>query len=318
MRWPALAVALAVGSCLLAWIAFNLTGNDARPAAGVTRSAAAPQGSARPAVRYHLQQPAAPGPRTETVALVASLGRPASDFNELVAVLVQAGYRTVCVESRGVGAWAGGGRSDHQLADLAGDIRAALADLDNASVGERHGRVHLVGHAFGNRVVRTFASLYPEQTASLVLVAAGDRTDLPDALKRSLTLSTLGFLPWAWREDAVTRAFFAAGTPVPEHWRRGWSAWGAIAQARAARAATASDFRDGGGAPMLVLQGEDDVVAPAREAGEALKAAYGERVSLVRVPKAGHAMLPEQPALIADAVLTFLRAHPQTPPPAAP
>ncbi|HSI61266.1 MAG TPA: alpha/beta hydrolase [Ideonella sp.] len=305
---------LAAGLCLVAWVALHLTGTDARPASGIARSAAALQPGSQPRVRYYLQQPPSAGPLTETVALLASLGRPASDFNELVAVLVQAGYRTVCVESRGVGAWAGGGLADAQLADLAGDIQAALAD---AGVGAPT-RVHVVGHAFGNRVARTFATLHPEQTASVVLVAAGDKTDLPPDLKRALALSALGFLPWAWREDAVSRAFFAPGNSLPEHWQHGWSAWGAMAQARAAQGARRGDFHDGGQAQMLVLQGEDDVIAPAREAGDVLKAAYGDRVSLVRIANAGHAMLPEQPGKIAEALLSFLRAqrqHAQSPTP---
>lgn len=61
---------------------------------------------------------------------------------------------------------------------------------------------------------------------------------------------------------------------------------------------------------MLVLQAQDDLIAPPKDAGELLKANYGSRVTLVPVPPAGHVLLPEQPSAIAQAVLTFLREHP--------
>ena len=57
---------------------------------------------------------------------------------------------------------------------------------------------------------------------------------------------------------------------------------------------------------QLVLQGMEDTVAPV-ENSEQLRQEYGERIMVVDVPKAGHALLPEQPELIAKAILGFLR-----------
>jgi pimeloyl-ACP methyl ester carboxylesterase len=203
--------------------------------------------------------------------------------------------------------WSGGGFSNYALGDLASDIRTAMAD---AAVPPTE-RVHLVGHAFGNRVVRTFATLYPERTAGLVLVAAGDKTDnMPADVARSLRLSTLGFIPWPLRGESVSKVFFAAGIETPEYWKRGWSSWGAIGQARAAKANGSSSFNAGGKGPMLVLQAQDDVIAPPKDAGELLKANYGARVTLVPVQPAGHALLPEQPDTIATAIISFLRKYP--------
>lgn len=299
------AAALALLSALLlavVWVATHALASDARPALGQARTAPTPV-----PVRYYLHEPATITAHTQTVVLVASLGRSVSDFNELRAALAQAGYRTLAVESRGVVAWAGGGLARYELRDLADDIRAAL---QGAGVGAQQ-RVHVIGHAFGNRIARTFAILYPQQTASLVLVGAGDKTDnMPPEVKRALITSVLSFLPWSWRERAVSFAFFASGNAVPEYWQRGWSFWGALAQSRAARAAGKESFHTGGQGPMLVFQAQEDVVAPPRDAGEALKAAYGDRVTLLPIPQAGHALLPEQPERIAEATLAFLRAHP--------
>ena len=50
-------------------------------------------------------------------------------------------------------------------------------------------------------------------------------------------------------------------------------------------------------------------VAPPADSGLPLQAEYPDRVTLVRVPHAGHALLPEQGAIIGEAVVTFLRRH---------
>jgi pimeloyl-ACP methyl ester carboxylesterase len=288
----------------LAWIVFHALADDARPAIGTLHTALG-----TPSITYYVQEPELKTEKTETVVLAASLGRPVSDFNELAATLKQAGYRTIAVESRGILTWSGGGFASYALSDLAGDLESALS---NAGVPPNE-RVHLIGHAFGNRVVRTFATLYPQRTAGLVLVAAGDKTDnMPADVARSLRLSTLGFIPWSVRGESVSRIFFAPGAEVPEYWKRGWSSWGAIGQARAARAASSANFNAGGSGPMLILQAHDDLIAPPKDAGELLKANYGARVTLVPITSAGHALLPEQPDAIARAVVTFLREHSAT------
>ena len=293
---------MAVGILILGiiWVLIHALADDARPALGVRSSVS---GTAQ--LTYYSLQPKPAVGKVETVVLVASLGRPVSDFNELVTALVQAGYRTIAVESRGIMTWSGGGLARYPLSDLAGDVRAVLADAGVAPTE----RVHVIGHAFGNRVARTFATLYPQQTASLVLVAAGDDPQKPPAIARGLRLSTMGFIPWSLRGDDVTKVFFSAGNEVPEYWQRGWSFWGALGQIRAATDARNANFSAGGTAPLLVLQAQDDVVAPSAKAGEALKASLGSRVELVMVPHAGHAFLPEQPEVIAHSIVAFLRAH---------
>ena len=287
----------------VAWIYSHALADDARPASGEPHSVQ----SGPTKIVYYRQEPARKTDKPETVVLVASLGRPVSDFNELRSALSDAGYRTLAVESRGIQTWAGGGFSHYQLSDLAADVHAAMADV-GISPNER---VHLIGHAFGNRVARTFATLYPSQTAGLVLIAAGDKTDnMPPEVARALRLSTLGFIPWSLRGDAVAGVFFSKGNAVPEYWQRGWSAWGAIGQVRAAKASANQNFNAGGTGPMLVLQAQDDLIAPPKDAGEQLKASYGERVELVPVPHAGHALLPEQSDLIAQSTLAFFQKHP--------
>lgn len=51
---------------------------------------------------------------------------------------------------------------------------------------------------------------------------------------------------------------------------------------------------------------ENDAVAPRKFAG-ALKAALGNRVTVVVIPNAGHALMPEQPEAMANAIAAFAR-----------
>jgi pimeloyl-ACP methyl ester carboxylesterase len=62
-----------------------------------------------------------------------------------------------------------------------------------------------------------------------------------------------------------------------------------------------------GTAPLLVIQGLDDEVAPPGN-GHALREQWGERVRVVDLPDAGHFLLLEQPEAVARAVSEFLGA----------
>ena len=64
----------------------------------------------------------------------------------------------------------------------------------------------------------------------------------------------------------------------------------------------------GSAAPLLVIQGLQDTVAPP-ENGRMMKAELGDRVELLDIDGAGHALLPEQPEKIAAAVIAFAKRH---------
>jgi len=99
-------------------------------------------------------------------------------------------------------------------------------------------------------------------------------------------------------------AFFAPGND-PAVWRNGWFAPVAQMQSAATRASPVERWWSAGRAPMLVVQGVQDAVAPP-ENGRALAAEFGARVILHEIDGAGHAMLPERPEEIAARVLEFL------------
>lgn len=291
-RWKGFVLLLI--AVLLVWLAWRMPGFDAIPAVGQTKVAA----GAVP-ITYHQLIPLA---KTRgTVVLLASLGRPASDFNALVTTLAANGWRTLTVESRGVGSWRGGGFfGPANLSGFAADVIRVLDDAHEAAP------VVVLGHAFGNRVARMVAERHPTRIAAVVLLAAGDQPQLPPHIERLLKLSTLSPLPFALRKAAVSRCFFAPGTAVSADWQRGWSAWAALAQSRAVRATPANQFHNSGNAPVLVVQPANDLVAPPKKTGLALVNDLGARGTLVIIPNAGHALLPEQPKAVAEAVLNFL------------
>ena len=60
---------------------------------------------------------------------------------------------------------------------------------------------------------------------------------------------------------------------------------------------------------MLVIEAENDATEPSGQGGELLAREFPERVRLVRIPAAGHALLPEQGDLIRQATVEFLKAQ---------
>jgi pimeloyl-ACP methyl ester carboxylesterase len=287
----------AVLAVLAAYAAVSLSVEEARSAIGASEFAL--RGDAR--IEYRDRG------RGEAVVLLASLARPASDFNELVLALNGAGFRTLAIEARGIG-WStrAGLVGKWTFHDLAADVAEVL---DHAGLPAAE-RVHVVGHALGNRVARTFAMDYPRRTQTLTLVAAGGQAPIPFRIRVALLAATAGFLPDGFRERQLRRVFFAEGNEIPHHWMAGWHFRAGLSQIRA-NAATGSDaFWRGGDAPMLVIQGEEDPVAPPETAGLALEAEFPERVTLVPIAGASHALLPERPEPINEAVIAFLRDHP--------
>ncbi|MDQ6697695.1 MAG: alpha/beta hydrolase [Actinomycetota bacterium] len=232
------------------------------------------------------------------VVLHPSLGRPASDFDALAERLVEASFRVLGIDPQGVGGDAPPDTNDLTLHDLADDV---LGVLDEAGLAT----VHLVGHALGNRVVRCLAADHPDRVRSLTLLAAGGRVEGDDEARSALISCFDDQSPDDLRLDAVRTAFFAPGNDVPSSWRTGWYPAAAALQSAAVRRTPTEDWWSAGQAPMLVVQGLQDRVAPP-ENGRTLRD-QRPSTTLVEIDGAGHALLPERPDAVAEAVLGFLR-----------
>lgn len=201
-----------------------------------------------------------------TVVLLPGLGRGPDDYDALAVHLRGAGHD--------VRPWdpvppLATPRPGITLHDIAADVAATL-----------DAPVHLIGHAFGNRVARCLAADRPDLVLSVTLLAAGGLVPPDPAAQRSL------------RTD-----FGPPNAAAPE-------------QMAAAQNTPIEDWWLGGSAPLLVIQGLADVVA-VPENGRRLLSEVGDRARLVEIEGATHALLLTHADAIAQAVLPFL-ASPTT------
>jgi pimeloyl-ACP methyl ester carboxylesterase len=219
----------------------------------------------------------------------------------LAETLARAGYRAVRINPRGAGRSAGKAEGI-TLHDLAEDVAGVIQALNL-------GKVHILGHAFGNRVARTLAADHPELIKTVILLAAGGK--VPPSPEAQKALQTI-FNPNATDEEYLAAMDYMVGDPKDRE-----LAWAALKPSRAPQAAglqakanASTPVEDWwappGDAPYLVLQGLADQAAPP-ENGELLKQDLGDRVALVPFEGAGHLMLVTRADEVARAIVDFLQ-----------
>jgi pimeloyl-ACP methyl ester carboxylesterase len=231
------------------------------------------------------------------LVLVPSLARPASDFDAFLQTLAGAGYRAVAVSLRGIegstGSYAGG-----SLRTMAADVAAVIDSLGTTPV-------HVIGHALGNGVVRCVATDFPDKVKSVTLLAAGGRiSGKPEAMQAFARALKKPLTDAEWVRAMHDSGFFARKSD-PMVWRKDWWLDVADDHRTAFNATPAEHWWAAGGKPLFIVQGLEDGVAPP-DNGWAMQREFGARVTLVDLPDAGHALLPEQPAALATAVIGFL------------
>ena len=241
------------------------------------------------------------------VVLIPSLGRGAADFDALGARLAAAGYTAAAIDPRGIGG--SSGPPPQTLFDLAGDVAAVIEALAPAGPDGAPRPAIVIGHALGNRIARTLASAHPAKVSQLILLASGGQVPIAPAITKAMGDVFDTSLSAKAHIAAVKAAFFAPGND-PEVWRDGWYPAVAQAQERAVRATAPGKWTNSGAAPVLIVQAMDDAIAPPANA-EALQRAAPDRVEIVILQRAGHAMLPEQPGKLADIVLKRLTKAPR-------
>jgi pimeloyl-ACP methyl ester carboxylesterase len=230
------------------------------------------------------------------IFMIPSLGRGAEDFDDLSRAVIAAGYRTARLQPRGVGRSLGA-MEKLTMRDLADDAASGIA----AAGG---GPAVVIGHAFGQRVARMVATTHPGLVSAIIMLAAGGKARPVPSAFAALTACFDESLSSEDHLSAVRTAFFAPGND-PSVWRGGWYPPTMKAQIAANRTSVDDWWSAGGTAPILVIQGLQDQIAPPGN-GRMLKAEAPERVELIEIDGAAHALLPERPAEIALAVLNFL------------
>ncbi|WP_081103863.1 alpha/beta fold hydrolase [Burkholderia anthina] len=239
--------------------------------------------------------------RGPVIVILPSLGRGAEDYDEVARLLARDGFRVLRPQPRGIG------RSTGPMAGL--DLHAFAADvalvLDHAHAGP----VVIVGHAWGSQPARMLAVDRPDLVRGLVMAAASagklppGSTEKPyGRLREAIDGAGDPRVPQAQRLVYLRQAFFAPGHD-PSAWLTGWYPAVHAAQAHARNVTPIDAYFGGGMVPMLDLQAQyDAVVVP-----NVFKPWLGDRVTVQVVDDAGHAMAPEQPRAMSDAIAAFAR-----------
>lgn len=237
-----------------------------------------------------------------TICILPSLARSGRDYDEVAELLTQDGFRVIRPEPRGIGQ-SHGPMQGLSLHDFAADVAAVLDH-------ERTGPIVVVGHAWGSQPARMLAADRPDLVCGVVMAAASagklppGSTEKPygrlrDAIDGAGDMN----LSEDQRLDCLRRAFFAPGHD-PSVWLQGWSAAAHEAQSHARQITPIDDYFSAGNCvPILDLQAEHDaVVVP-----NVMKPYLGDRVTVQVIRDAGHAMAPEQPRAMAEAIAAFAR-----------
>jgi pimeloyl-ACP methyl ester carboxylesterase len=273
---------------LVALCVFALLSSAASPAMAkapeITRCRPAPDGidvQAAPDIWVHVRTIGSGRP----ILFIPSLARGVADFDGVARLLAKKGYMAILPDPRGTGLTRA--PAPTSLFDLAHDAQAAVATLCN-------GPVDVVGHAFGNRVARALATSSPITVRRVVLLAGGGKARPLPQVGDSIAISAAqGKLPDAQRLSALQTAFFAQGND-PAVWLTGWYAQAKTYQDLAQKGSDVDQWWAGGRAQILLVQADEDPIAPAGNVEE-LRKSIGDRLRSVRLRHASHAILPEQP-----------------------
>jgi pimeloyl-ACP methyl ester carboxylesterase len=165
----------------------------------------------------------------------------------------------------------------------------------------------IVGHAYGNWVARMTAADYPDLVRGVVIAAAAAKQYDPK-LTEAVTAAGNLSLSDEERLAALRFAFFASGNDAGA-WLKGWHPEIRESQRAAVAAVRQDEWWSGGTAPLLDLQAAQDPFKPEAKRNE-MKEEFGERVTVRVIPNASHALIPEQPKAVVEALTTWIRGLP--------
>ena len=233
------------------------------------------------------------------VVLLPSLARDSDDYDEVAEGLAAAGFRVLRPKPRGIGR-STGPMTKITLHDFARDIAEVVKKLGG-------GKAVVVGHAFGNWVARMTAADYPGLVRGVVIAAAAAKQYAPEL---SIAVTTAGNLALsdADRLAALRFAFFAPGND-PTVCLNGWHPEIRDSQRAAVAAVKQDEWWSGGTAPLLDLQAANDPFKPEAKRDE-MKNEFGSRVTVMVIPNASHALIPEQPKAVVDALSRWIKSLP--------
>lgn len=233
------------------------------------------------------------------LVILPSYGRDGgADFDDITTRLLEAGWLVLRPQPRGIGG-SNGPMTGVTLHHLAADIAAVIRQLAN-------GRAVLLGHAFGHALSRMVATDYP-QAVTAVILAASQALEVAEDVAKTPFIAGDPDAPEAERLAALRHAFFAPGHNA-RIWLTGWYPATLQMQRGAAQAVPRSEYWACGRAPMLEIFGAHDPFKP-KMYWQELRDEFGDRVTSVMIEDAAHALFPEQPQRVANAVLPWLARY---------
>ena len=230
------------------------------------------------------------------LVMLPSLGRGVEDMVEVAHRIARQGFSVCLPNPRGIGQ-SKGLMHNLSLDDLADDVMRVIHALTDQPVV-------IAGHAFGNWVARNLATRFPSHVRGVVLLAAAHNMIRPELTQHINTCMNMG-LSDDIRLDSLQYAFFAPGHDA-RAWLSGWHPDVARMQRAASQACPRHRWWHAGSAPILDLQAEQDPFAPLASAHDLAKELGAERVQVLRIQHASHALIPEQPAAVTDALIQFM------------
>ena len=233
------------------------------------------------------------------VVLLPSLARDSDDYDEVAEGLAADGFRVLRPKPRGIGR-STGPMTKITLHDFARDIAEVVKKLGR-------GKAVVVGHAYGNWVARMTAADHPDLVRGVVIAAAAAKQYAPE-LSTAVTQAGNLSLSDEQRLAALRFGFFAPGND-PTVWLKGWHPEIRDAQRAAAAAVKQDEWWSGGTVPLLDLQAANDPFKPESKRNE-MKDEFGSRVTVMVIPNASHALIPEQPKAVVEALSRWIKSLP--------
>lgn len=241
------------------------------------------------------------------IILLPSVGRGAEDFDELGTMLAEAGFRALAIQPRGMGGSTGRLDNSPSMEDFADDVAAVIR-------AEGQGPVVVGGHAFGSFVARLTGSRHADLVRGVAVIAGSPGQTLDGA--STMGAPAMAFLnecgnlslPDDVRLKYLYECFFHKDNDA-RVWLGGWYPDIKLKQRDAANKMPIDACFPKGTYPVLDIQPSDDTLA-LPEHFHVLKAKFPTRVSAVVVQRAGHALVPEQPRAVADALIWWTRQLP--------
>jgi pimeloyl-ACP methyl ester carboxylesterase len=233
----------------------------------------------------------------QALVLLPSSSRDSEDFDEISEMFAAKGFLVLRPQPRGM-CGSTGPMDGLTLHDYARDVATVIERLAN-------GPAFVLGHAFGQWIGRCVAADHPRLVRGMILAAAAAKSTNP-ALRDQLAICVDTTQPDTKRLTALQIAFFAPGHD-PSSWLANWHPVAAKSQRAASAATPQDDWWTAGSAPVLDIQAEFDPWRPADTRDGIRNDLGADRVTVVVIPDASHALIPEQPEAVVSAVRDWTR-----------